>query len=66
MIVAWNMVLLVQHDGNLLCLKEKPLATKLELLFSKSLYLVALSLAHSEQVWTHAIGAVPSLHAGSL
>ena len=31
-------------------LKEKALASKLELLYNKGLYLVALNLAHSEQV----------------
>ncbi len=48
--VAWGVVVVVQRDGTLLCLKEKPLAAKLELLYNKSLYLVALNLAHSEQV----------------
>jgi len=48
--VAWGVVMVVQRDGSLVVLKEKPLASKLELLYNKSLYLVALNLAHSEQV----------------
>ena len=50
MVCAWGTVLVLQAEGTLLCLKEKALSLKLELLFGKSLYLVALNLAHSEQV----------------
>lgn len=50
-ISLWGMILLVQADGGLLCLKEKPLPAKLELLYAKGLYLIALNLAHSEQVY---------------
>ena len=49
-VTAWGCVVVVQSDGSIVALKEKPLATKLELLFNKNLYVVALSLAHSEQV----------------
>lgn len=49
-ICAWGLVLVLHHDGSLQSLKEKPLANKLELLYNKGLYLVALNLAHSEQV----------------
>ena len=48
--VAWGAVVVVQQEGPLVVLKEKALASKLELLYNKGLYLVALNLAHSEQV----------------
>ena len=48
--MAWGAVVVVQREGPLVVLKEKPLASKLELLYNKGLYLVALNLAHSEQV----------------
>ena len=46
---AWGLVVVVAADGAVTCLREKPLAAKLELLHAKSLYLVALNLAQSEQ-----------------
>eukprot|EP00884_Botryococcus_braunii_P005454 jgi/Botrbrau1/1490/Bobra.178_3s0045.1 len=46
---AWGVVVVLQEKGQVLCLKEKDLAFKLELLFSKSLYLVALNLAASNK-----------------
>ena len=49
-VTAWGAVVVVQSDGTITCLKEKPLGVRLELLFSKNLYLVALNLATSEQV----------------
>ena len=47
---AWGSVVLVRHDGFVSVLHEKPLSAKLELLYSKSLFLVALNLAQSEEV----------------
>ena len=47
---AWGSVVLVRHDGSVSVLHEKPLNAKLELLYSKSLFLVALNLAQSEEV----------------
>lgn len=47
---AWGLVVVVAADGVVTCLREKPLPAKLELLHAKSLYLVALNLAQSEQV----------------
>jgi len=46
----WGLVLVVQADSNVVCLKEKELNSKLELLYNKSLYLLALNLAQSHQV----------------
>lgn len=48
--VAWGQVVVVQADDGVAYLQEKDLSAKLELLFSKSLYLVALNLATSEEV----------------
>ena len=41
--------MVVRHDGSVVVLQEKPLSAKLELLYSKSLFLVALNLAQSEE-----------------
>ena len=50
MICQWGLVLVVQSDGAVVCLKEKELNAKLELLYNKSLYLLALNLAQSDKV----------------
>ena len=50
--IAWGFVIVLQEDGRLFYLKEKPMASKLDLLCNKSLYLIALNLAQSEQVGT--------------
>ena len=47
---AWGSVVVVRHDGSVAVLHEKALSAKLELLYSKSLFLVALNLAQSEEV----------------
>ncbi len=47
---AWGQVVVVQADGGVAYLHEKELSAKLELLYSKSLYLVSLNLATSEEV----------------
>ena len=50
MVCNWGLVLVVQADSNVVCLKEKELNSKLELLYNKSHYLLALNLAKSHQV----------------
>ena len=47
---AWGSVVVVRHDGSVAVLHEKALGAKLELLYSKSLFLVALNLAQIEEV----------------
>ena len=47
---AWGSVVIVRRDGLVSVLHEKGLSAKLELLYSKSLFLVALNLAQSEEV----------------
>jgi hypothetical protein len=49
----WGLVLAgwrAADRGRVLVLKERPLQRKLELLFSKNLYVVALNMALAEQV----------------
>ena len=53
------MILVIQAGGGVICLKEKELTSKLELLYNKSLYLLALNLAQSQKV-----SQVASVHAG--
>lgn len=49
-VCSWGMILVIQAGGEVICLKEKELASKLELLYNKSLYLLALNLAQSQEV----------------
>lgn len=49
-ISQWGLIHVVQADGAVVCLKEKELSSKLELLYNKSLYMLALNLAQSQQV----------------
>ena len=50
MVCSWGMILVIQAGGDVICLKEKELTSKLELLYNKSLYLLALNLAQSQKV----------------
>ncbi len=59
MVCAWGLVIVAGADGGVACLREKPLAAKLELLHAKSLYVVALNLAQSEQARAAPAGAAP-------
>ena len=49
-VCSWGMILVIQARGEVICLKEKELTSKLELLYNKSLYLLALNLAQSQKV----------------
>ena len=49
-VCSWGMILVIQAGGDVICLKEKELTSKLELLYNKSLYLLALNLAQSQKV----------------
>ena len=58
-----GLVAVVQADGSGLTLRERSLQTKLDLLFSKHLYTVALNLARTEQVrCTPAVPVCQSWH----
>ncbi|KAG6841392.1 hypothetical protein C0991_011556 [Blastosporella zonata] len=49
-ISQWGQIYVLTSDGNLFCLQEKSTATKLDLLYRKSLYSLALSLAKTQQL----------------
>lgn len=49
-VCSWGMIFVIQAGGGVICLKEKELTSKLELLYNKSLYLLALNLAQSQKV----------------
>ncbi|GLB34509.1 putative zinc-finger [Lyophyllum shimeji] len=49
-ISQWGEIYVLTSDGNLLCLQEKSTATKLDILYRKSLYGLALSLAKTQQL----------------
>ena len=62
-----GLVAVIQADGSGLTLRERSLQTKLDLLFSKHLYTVALNLARTEQVSrTPAAPVLPSVCPSSL
>lgn len=65
--------MVVRQDGSVVVLHEKALSAKLQLLYSKSLFLVALNLAQSEEVglckipcaaWNASIAAAQPAEAG--
>ena len=47
---ALGAILVMDKDHRIFTLTEKPLGKRLDILFHKSLYLVALSVAESEKV----------------
>ncbi|KAG6901941.1 hypothetical protein C0995_006463 [Termitomyces sp. Mi166 len=49
-ISQWGQIYILTSDGNLSCLQEKSTATKLDHLYRKSLYNLALSLAKTQQL----------------
>ncbi|KAG6900207.1 hypothetical protein C0993_001472 [Termitomyces sp. T159_Od127] len=49
-ISQWGHIYILTSDGNLSCLQEKSTATKLDHLYRKSLYSLALSLAKTQQL----------------
>ncbi|KAF9476515.1 hypothetical protein BDN70DRAFT_839137 [Pholiota conissans] len=49
-ISQWGMVYVLSSDGTLVCLQEKSTAAKLDMLYRKSLYLLALNLASTQKL----------------
>ncbi|OCH92268.1 hypothetical protein OBBRIDRAFT_773774 [Obba rivulosa] len=47
-ISAWGQIYVLSNDGKLDCLEEKPMSTKLDMLYRKSQYLLALNLAKTQ------------------
>ncbi|KAF8967280.1 hypothetical protein BDZ97DRAFT_1697796 [Flammula alnicola] len=46
----WGQVYVLSNDGNLVCLQEKSTASKLDMLYRKSLYGLALNLAATQKL----------------
>ncbi|TFY73016.1 hypothetical protein EWM64_g10996, partial [Hericium alpestre] len=46
----WDQVFIISNDGKLSCLKEKPTSTKLDMLYGRSLFLLALNLAKTQRL----------------
>eukprot|EP00891_Asterochloris_glomerata_P006754 jgi/Astpho2/6754/e_gw1.00102.4.1_t len=63
---AWGLVLVIHADDSATCLTEKPLAKKVELLYNKNLYPVALSLAQSEQAEPSVVAEIQRRYADHL
>ncbi|KII88329.1 hypothetical protein PLICRDRAFT_688881 [Plicaturopsis crispa FD-325 SS-3] len=49
-ISAWGQIYVVSNDGTLSCLEEKPTSTKLDMLYQRSLYPLALNMAKTQQL----------------
>ena len=68
---AWGQVVVVRADNSTACLKERDLGAKLEALYAKSLYPVALGLAADEEVapalfqCSRKLQAGPAVHMGA-
>uniref|UniRef100_A0A6B2KXR1 Vacuolar protein sorting-associated protein 11 homolog n=1 Tax=Arcella intermedia TaxID=1963864 RepID=A0A6B2KXR1_9EUKA len=54
-VCEWNQIIVIQEDGNIFRLIEKDIQTKLELLFRRSLYQVALDMAFSSNYDSNSI-----------
>ncbi|KAF9651477.1 hypothetical protein BDM02DRAFT_3154289 [Thelephora ganbajun] len=46
----WGDIYILSNDGKLSCLQEKPTAAKLDMLYRKSLYLIALNLGKTQNL----------------
>ncbi|KAL5701144.1 Vacuolar protein sorting-associated protein 11 [Ranunculus cassubicifolius] len=49
MLCEWGNIILIMSDKTALCIGEKDMESKLDMLFKKSLYTVAINLVHSQQ-----------------
>ncbi|KAF9532799.1 hypothetical protein CPB83DRAFT_880452 [Crepidotus variabilis] len=49
-ISQWGNIYILSTDGKLMCLKEKPTVDKLDMLYRKGLYLLALNLAATQNL----------------
>ncbi|KAF5330983.1 hypothetical protein D9619_005205 [Psilocybe cf. subviscida] len=49
-ISQWGKIYVLSSDGTLMCLEEKSTAAKLDMLYRKSLYLIALNLASTQSL----------------
>ncbi|KZT23981.1 hypothetical protein NEOLEDRAFT_509554 [Neolentinus lepideus HHB14362 ss-1] len=49
-ISQWGNVYILSNDGNLICLQEKPTAAKLDMMYQKGQYLLALNVAKTQRL----------------
>lgn len=49
MLCEWGSIILIMHDKSALCIGEKDMESKLDMLFKKNLYSVAINLVQSQQ-----------------
>lgn len=49
MLCEWGSIILIMHDKSALCIGEKDMESKLDMLFKKNLYTVAINLVQSQQ-----------------
>ncbi|KAH9910785.1 uncharacterized protein BXZ73DRAFT_93587 [Epithele typhae] len=47
---VWGKLYVLSNDGKLMCLEEKPTSTKLDMLYRKGLYVLALNIAETQQL----------------
>ncbi|KAH9848923.1 hypothetical protein C2E23DRAFT_785321 [Lenzites betulinus] len=47
---TWGKLYVLSNDGKLLCLEEKPTSTKLDMLYRKGLYTLALNIAETQKL----------------
>ncbi|OBZ69121.1 Vacuolar protein sorting-associated protein 11 [Grifola frondosa] len=47
---AWGQIYVLSNDGKLLTLEEKPTSAKLEMLYRRSLYVLALNIAETQRL----------------
>ncbi|KAI0771073.1 hypothetical protein BD413DRAFT_663912 [Trametes elegans] len=47
---AWGKLYILSNDGKLLCLEEKPTSAKLDMLYRKGLYTLALNIAETQKL----------------
>ncbi|KIM77475.1 hypothetical protein PILCRDRAFT_76651 [Piloderma croceum F 1598] len=46
----WGRIFVLENDGRVSCLEEKPTSAKLDMLYRKSLYVLALNMAKSQRL----------------
>ncbi|KAF8656018.1 hypothetical protein AX16_002806, partial [Volvariella volvacea WC 439] len=54
----WGNVYILTNDGHLLCLQEKPTSAKLDMLYRKALYPLALSVARTQSLEEESVAEI--------
>lgn len=57
-ISQWGCIYVLSSDGKLTCLQETPNSQKLEMLYSRSLYVIALNLAKTQKMDEHSLADI--------